>query len=400
MEGHSETERLRHELEQYRLRMEELVDRRTRELSKESRRNRIIVESAMDGFFTADLQGNIRDCNEAYCEMLGYTKDELLAMSIPDIEAEETAEDTARHIDYILAHGTDRFDTRHTRKDGSALAVEVKVSIAMIDDERFFFAFIHDISERACRERALLQAREEAERANAAKSEFLSRMSHELRTPLNAMLGFGQLMQTDVENPLTATQADSLDEIMVAARHLLELINEILDLSRIESGRIELSPQWTPARDVIESCVAQLSPVAQQAQLTVHSELHGPERLFLDPTRLRQVLLNLLSNAIKYNRPGGRVDVIYENGAAGAGVIRVRDTGRGIPADKLEVIFQPFERLESALDGIEGTGVGLPVTKRLVEVMGGSIDLESAVDRGTTITVQFPPTASTSQLPA
>lgn len=378
------------DLEHYQNHLEELVDLRSREVSSASERNRVVVEAAMDGFFTADMQGNIRDCNEAYCQMLGYTKEELLEKTIPDIEGEETPEDTARHIEHIIEHGSDRFDTRHRRKDGSVFFVEVKVSIATIDGEPFFFAFVHDISERVSREIELRQAREEADRANAAKSEFLSRMSHELRTPLNAILGFGQLMETDQANPIGGEQADNLAEIMIAARHLLGLVNEVLDLSRIESGQIQLSPENTVIRDVIQSCITQMSPLALEKQVTLNTDLRGPNQLVLDPTRLRQIILNLLSNAIKYNREGGTVELTYLTGTDDGALIQVRDTGRGIPADKWESVFQPFERLESSLDGIEGTGVGLPLTKRLAEAMGGSIELESTPGVGSTFRVRLP----------
>ncbi|MDQ1315547.1 MAG: two-component system, sensor histidine kinase and response regulator [Pseudomonadota bacterium] len=232
--------------------LEQRVMERTAEMEAQNIRNASIINAAMDGFFIADLTGRMIDVNDIYCSMLGYDRAEFLALTIPDIEANERPEDVVAHIETILGAGEDRFDTRHRRKDGSLLDVEVNVTLLDLGNERLFYAFVHDITPRKAAESALIRARDEAERANLAKTEFLSRMSHELRTPMNAILGFAQLLEAE---PLEEAQTGSVREILQAGRHLLEMINEVLDLSRIESGHLGISrsKRWpvNPSRNPV-----------------------------------------------------------------------------------------------------------------------------------------------------
>jgi signal transduction histidine kinase/CheY-like chemotaxis protein len=233
------------------------------------------------------------------------------------------------------------------------------------------------------------EAKEAAERANRAKSEFLSRMSHELRTPLNAILGFGQLLELD---DLTQRQTENVKYIMKGGRHLLELINEVLELSRIESGQLALSPEPVPLGETVTDALAMVQPLAaaRDVRLNVDITAVGEDaHAHADRQRLKQVLLNLLSNAIKYNRPGGRVDLVVSNGSEGRVLISVADTGIGIAPEQLAGVFEPFERLGAEHGEIEGTGLGLALSKRLIEAMGGSITFESEPGKGTTFTLEL-----------
>jgi CheY-like chemotaxis protein len=228
----------------------------------------------------------------------------------------------------------------------------------------------------------------EAERASAAKTEFLSRMSHELRTPLNAILGFGQLLELA---PLPESEGGHARHIVRAGEHLLALINEVLDLATVESGRIDLELQPVALRALIDECVALVQPAARQAELTIDCRVHAdclPVRA--DRGRLKQVLINLLSNAVKYNRPGGEVVIDCHCEQGGLCEVRVTDTGPGLDAEQLARLFQPFERLAARETAIEGTGIGLSVCKRLTEAMGGQIGAFSEPARGSRFWLRLP----------
>jgi PAS domain S-box-containing protein len=236
------------------------------------------------------------------------------------------------------------------------------------------------------------RAEEEADRANRAKSDFLSRMSHELRTPLNGILGFAQLLELE---SLPADQEESVTHILKAGRHLLGLINEVLDISRIEAGRLQLSLEPVPVGDTLCGAVDLVRPLAAQRDIELVAEVADDHRHVLaDRQRLQQVLLNLLSNAVKYNRTRGAVAVSCEERSGGRLRMLVTDTGHGISPDKIERLFTPFDRLGAEGAGIEGTGLGLVLSKHLVEVMGGTMDVTSQVGVGSTFAVEFALTAA------
>ena len=238
--------------------------------------------------------------------------------------------------------------------------------------------------------RILREAQEEAAAANRAKSEFISRMSHELRTPLNAVLGFGQLLE--LYEDLTDEQQKAVENITQGGRHLLTLINEVLDISQVESGRLALSPEPVAIVDVVEETIGLLSPVAagRSVQLIASNPGACQSSVFADRQRLKQVMLNIVGNAIKYNRVGGTVTI--ECASIGEDRLRVlvTDTGPGIPAAQLPLLFTPFERLGAERTTIEGTGMGLALSKRLTEAMGGTLGVDSVVGRGSTFWVELP----------
>jgi PAS domain S-box-containing protein len=248
-----------------------------------------------------------------------------------------------------------------------------------------------DITDRKLTEAALL-GKEAAERASQAKTEFLSRMSHELRTPLNAILGFAQILEIDAAQPLSAMQRDRVEHIKRAGWHLLELINEILDLSRIEAGAATLSLAAVAAREVAEECLVLVRADCERRRLAVELfEAPGlPCLLWADRTRLKQVLLNLLSNAVKYNAEGGRVTVCIGSDDSGVGRVSVRDTGPGLSPAQRERLFEPFNRLGLESAPIEGTGIGLTIAKSLAEQMGGAIAVQSEPGRGSEFSVTLP----------
>jgi PAS domain S-box-containing protein len=295
-------------------------------------------------------------------------------------ESEKRAEQTGRHD---VVH-------RIVRPDGSVRHVH-ELAQAQTDAAGKLIRLsgtVQDITEQVEVEWALIAARDEADRANRTKSEFLSSMSHELRTPMNAILGFGQLMEYDATLP--DEHQDNVQEILKAGHHLLELINEVLDLSKVESGHVDLSLEPVEVCLIVEDCLALVGPLADQRDIQLsHKGLKGTA-VRADSTRLKQALLNLLSNAIKYNRDGGSVRIEVQLEGADRLRIRVSDSGPGIPAGRLKELFQPFSRLDAENSDIEGTGIGLTITQRLVEMMGGAVGVESEAGAGSTFWIELP----------
>ncbi|VVE55547.1 hybrid sensor histidine kinase/response regulator [Pandoraea terrae] len=233
------------------------------------------------------------------------------------------------------------------------------------------------------------QARAAAERANRAKSDFLSSMSHELRSPLNAILGFAQLMASDSPPP-TPSQRASIDQILRAGWHLLELINEVLDLAKIESGQVSLSPETVSLADAMRECESMVEPLAQQRGIRMgFPRFEVPCFVRADRTRLKQILINLLSNAVKYNRERGTVEVMRGMRTPDRVRISVQDSGAGLSPEQLAQLFQPFNRLGQEAGPEEGTGIGLVVAKRLIELMGGAIGVESTVGAGSVFWIEM-----------
>jgi signal transduction histidine kinase/ActR/RegA family two-component response regulator len=247
---------------------------------------------------------------------------------------------------------------------------------------------VRDVTASKVAAEALNVAKQEAERANQAKSEFLSRMSHELRTPLNSVLGFAQLLELD---DLTPQQADNVQRILKGGKHLLGLINEVLDLARIESGRFSLSPEPVGMVEALRDALDLIQPLAVQRNVKIKSDvaIHCDLHVYADRQRLKQVLLNLLSNAIKFNHSGGSVALSCGERPNNRLRLEVADTGTGISTEEMQKIFRPFERLGADQNGIEGTGLGLALTKRLVEAMGGTIGVESVVGFGSRFFIEL-----------
>lgn len=245
-----------------------------------------------------------------------------------------------------------------------------------------------DVTSELGFEQELQDALATAEQASASKSTFLSRMSHELRTPLNSVLGFAQLLEME---QLPPARAEAVSHILQGGRHLLDLIDEVLDITRIESGRLELNMLSVPVVDIVRDAIDLTRPLAGRTGVSLHDRIDPHCRLAVnaDRQRLMQVLLNLLSNAAKYNHPGGRVEVNCQQSAPGRLRISVADTGRGVKESDLDRVFQPFDRLGAELSGPEGTGVGLSLSRQLTEHMGGRIGLTSKYKVGSTFFVEL-----------
>ena len=236
----------------------------------------------------------------------------------------------------------------------------------------------------------LLVAKEHAEHANRAKTDFLATMSHELRTPLNAVLGFAQLLEHEAEERQLPQMQENTNEILYAGRHLLELINDILDLAKIEAGKYSFDFKPVPIKEVVSEVIRLLEIFANESKVTISCEDEGNEQfeIYADLRSVKQILINIISNAIKYNHPGGVIDIRIKKQKNGYCKFSVTDNGDGIKKEFLDSIFDPFHRVTSRRD-VKGSGVGLAITKNLVEVMDGEIQVKSTLGKGSTFTVLF-----------
>jgi PAS domain S-box-containing protein len=358
---------------------------------------RSLIESNTDALIATDPAGIITDINKQMEALTGCTRDELIGAPFRNFFTDPARAEAG--IRQVLAEKkvTD-YELTARARDGRQTVVSYNATTFHDRDRRLqgVFAAARDITERKRLDQVLQEkntelegARLVAEKANLAKSDFLSSMSHELRSPLNAILGFAQLMETGLPVP-TPVQKANIKQILQAGWYLLELINEILDLSLIESGRMSLSLEPIALADVMRDCQAMIEPQAKKSGCRLSFPvLANPLFIHADRTRVKQVLVNLLTNAIKYNRPGGAVDVTCGMTAAGRVRVSVRDTGEGLAAEKVAQLFQPFNRLGQEAGSEEGTGIGLVVSKRLVELMGGLIGVESAVGVGSVFFVDL-----------
>jgi PAS domain S-box-containing protein len=390
-----------------------------------------IFNSANFSSIATDAKGVIQIFNVGAERMLGYTAAEVMNKITPaDISDPQELIARAKALSVELATPItpgfealvfkasreieDIYELTYIRKDGSRFPAVVSVT-ALRDAQDVIIGYLLIGTDNTARqlveaERALLdQALQDknaelesakfiAEKANLAKSDFLSSMSHELRTPLSAILGFAQLIESGSPPP-TASQKRSIDQILQGGWYLLELINEILDLALIESGKLSLSLEPISLAEVLQECQDMIEPQAKKRSISlVFPQFDTPYFVQADRTRMKQVLINLLSNAIKYNKVGGSVVVNHTTSIPGRIRICVNDSGEGLTAEKMAQLFQPFNRLGQEANGEEGTGIGLVTTKRLIELMGGSIGAESTVGTGSAFWIEL--SLSTERLPA
>jgi PAS domain S-box-containing protein len=358
---------------------------------------RSLIESNIDALMTTDPHGTITDVNKQMEVLTGCTRDELIGAPFKNYFTDpEKAETGIRLV--LSEKKVTNYELTARAKDGKETAVSYNATTFYNRDHELqgVFAAARDVTERRLIDQVLREknvelesARSVAEMANQAKSAFLSSMSHELRSPLNAILGFAQLLESDSPPP-TEGQKASIDQILHAGWYLLELINEVLDLAVIESGRLTLSLEAVSLDDIMAECQDMVAPHARQHSVTTHfPTFEDPLAVHADRTRLKQVLVNLLSNAIKYNKAHGKVTVECTAIDADRVRIRVADTGAGLEPELVEQLFQPFNRLGQEAGVEEGTGIGLVVSKRLVELMNGVIGVDSTVGVGSVFWIEL-----------
>ncbi|MBB4217980.1 PAS domain S-box-containing protein [Rhizobium sp. BK212] len=369
-----------------------LLKRREADLTESEERFRQLVEGVSDyGIFGLDTTGRVVSWNAGAERITGYGAEEIVGQHFSRFYPSQTRDTCpAEELAKATRHGRTEAEGWRVRKDGAQFWSHVVVT-ALHDEAgrlRGFSKITRDITERKQIEEALLAAREDAIRASNAKSEFLSRMSHELRTPLNSVLGFAQLLEMDVTD---AESRESVAQILRAGRHLLSLIDEVLDMARIEAGRMDLAVEAQPVAEVIDEAVSLARPLCGKQQITIEVvEPAEPDLSVLaDRRRLLQVFLNLLSNAVKYNRPQGSVTVSHRAMDGGHIRIEVSDTGPGIPAERLSRLFTPFDRLGAERMSQEGTGLGLALSKHLTDAMGGTLGFSNR-EGGATFHIDLP----------
>ncbi len=353
---------------------------------------RDLVDTSLDPVISVDARGRIVDFNPAAESTFGYSREDAVGRPVGDMLDPESliAAQRRAFADFLSLPQDRRLSPRVTatgrHSDGRSFPLELAVTVITTDEGPVYCASLRDISDRV--------DAVEARRESLAKSRFLAAMSHELRTPLNSILGFAQLLDHEQFGPLTVRQRRYIDNIRASGGHLLQLINEVLDLAKVQSGRVSLEPRWIDADDIIQQVCAEAEPLAREKRIVFDYQAGGRELMvFADAVRLRQVLTNLVANAIKFTDALGHVRVrSHASERSGTVLIDVEDTGPGIPQDQIDRIFEEFVQLDDAhRDGRSvGTGLGLPLSRELMQMMGGGLTARSEQGRGSVFTVHVP----------
>jgi len=363
---------------------------------KSERRLSQVLEAVVDGIITSDAEGNVQIFNFAAERIFGYSASEVLGKSInmlmPDVEAQSHDRHLKAFSDENESSKVIGFSRevlgRH--KDGNEFPIDLAVSQVDIDGQRMFTGVIRDITERKKAEQALIDAKNEAERASRIKTEFTANMSHELRTPLNAIIGFSEVVSSEMFGPLGHEKyGEYIGDIQDSAQHLLDLINDILDMARIEADKFELHDE---AFDLLEVSKSPVNCVKADKITLTNKIASDLPFLYADKRRVKQILLNLLSNAVKFTPEGGKVDVDVFIDNDMSLVLSVLDTGIGMNAEEVKCALRPFEQIDTGLNRkYEGTGLGLPLVERMAELNGGKLEIKSETGKGTCVQVRFSP---------
>ena len=377
----------------------DLTERRAAEqaVRESEQRFHLLIDSVHDyGIFMLDREGCVSSWNEGAERINGYTADEIIGKHYSIFYPDEDLAWNKPGYELEVAAREGRFEDEswRVRKDGSRFWANVVLTAARDENGTLlgFSKVTRDLTERRiAQERAIADARRvaEAEAANRAKSEFLASMSHELRTPLNAIGGYTDLLRLGVAGEIDADQREYLDRIRLSQQHLLGIINDLLNFSRLEAGRVSFDLQPMSLGEAVQRVLPMIEPQANQRGLEVGVGEHQDELVNADPPKVEQVLVNLLSNAVKFTEPGGTITITQFRDGDWAGV-RVLDTGIGIPPAKFEAIFEPFVQVGRTLNSAhEGTGLGLSISRELARAMGGDLTVVSAPGEGSTFTLRL-----------
>lgn len=365
--------------------LEDIFQMRSRELIESRNHMRAIFDNAPVELYLKDREGRYVEINHQFERLFNVLNEDVKGKLPEQVHDPDLSKRVCAHDQQVMqsrkAHIENQFALT---EEGERTLLTIKFPIFDENDEvSGLGAVVSDITE-------LENARKEALKASNAKSEFLSSMSHELRTPLNAILGFAQVIDHNKREPLTDSQQVAVLHIIKGGEHLLDLINDVLDLAKIDAAQVELSIESIKIVGLIDEILPMVQTMARDAQVEVEISSDQEVHAQADFIRLKQILLNLISNALKYNRPGGKVYLDWRNIGHDDIHVSVRDTGFGIAAEDREKLFQPFSRLGGKSGQIEGTGIGLAICRRLVEQMGGAIQLDTQVGTGSTFSITLP----------